>query len=124
MTYDSQAHYILVVEGGLPSGCSGTWSYASGNWTNRTLYSPGPSGLFGSVLADDKSDHYVLLFSESYGKATWTYSRATWSKIIGNSPPSKSPAARDWESMAYDTRVNSTILFGGVQPSYGYGCAT
>ena len=121
MVYDSTDGYVLLFGGendlSIPVAYyNDTWAFSHGVWTNETnSHAPSPRSGFG--LADDPSDHEVVLFGGFSAKGirlndTWTYSAGTWKNVTPTEGPS--PPATAWGSMAYDNQTETVILFGGL----------
>lgn len=75
---------------------------------------PAPSPRWGSAMAYDSKNGYVVLFGgyngSSYFNDTWKFSAGVWSKI----PSVLQPPARAGASMTYDAKNGYVVLFGGV----------
>jgi hypothetical protein len=83
-------------------------------WHRVGVTSSIPVARFGSAMAYDVTDGYLVLFggqtqNGSLLADTWTYHNATWSKlaIVGPSP-------RTGAAMVYDGAKRCLILFGGM----------
>jgi len=135
MAYDSQSDRVILF-GGLDTVTSknynDTWAYDYNNntWTNLTpAVSPPPRN--GHALVYDSGNDLIIMYG-GYGDSgalddTWTYDYETntWTRM---NPVTKPPALY-WHSMAYDSKVNRTILFGGYikgarAETWAYECDT
>lgn len=121
MVWDSTDGYVLLF-GGQDYGSlsdalyNDTWSYLHGTWTNLTNPSDAPPARDEFQMADDPSDHEVVVFggySEQHTilDDTWTYAGGVWTNrtaTAGTPPPATFQGA-----MAYDNATGAVILFGG-----------
>jgi Galactose oxidase, central domain len=129
MTYDAADGYVLMF-GGQGSGTEhrllDTWTFHAGLWTNRTssVGAP-PSFSYGSSMAYDSEDGYVVLYGGGRGgtftNATWTYVAGHWTNITRTA--GTAPACRFDASMADDPAAGYVVLFGGNGHPNG-GCFT
>lgn len=117
MAYDGQSDQIILF-GGTGTGTLGdTWAYDLNSNTWQSL-SPAtrPSPRSHPTLAYDAESDRAILFGGSNGAAvlddTWTYDLEadTWSNLN----PTTKPAPRSRHAMAYDSRSDRVVLFGGV----------
>lgn len=77
---------------------------------------PYPDPRWGSELADDASDGYLLLFGATAGnEPTWSFSNDNWSSITS----SPAPRPRPFACMTYDWRDGYVVLFGGEEGGIG-----
>ncbi|HKW42909.1 MAG TPA: kelch repeat-containing protein, partial [Thermoplasmata archaeon] len=122
--YDSWGHRTIMFGGW--NGVTGnytndTWSYdyTGNNWTNRrAARAPSPRARPG--LAFDSQSNRVILFGGdaiwggqfAYSDETFAYNLAwnTWT----NMSPVLHPEGRRSPSMAYDSKADRMILFGGT----------
>lgn len=129
-TYDSIDGYFLLYGGGglyfSKAGCcnlndNDTWSYLSGNWTDRTgIASFVPTGVW-SNAAYDAADKSVLLFGGQLQPAnstadynqTWEFKAGSWTQLH----PTVSPPGRLYAGMVYDATDGYVVLFGGTGTS-------
>ncbi len=122
MVWDSSDNYTLLFGGENTNGIpytyyNDTWSFANHTWVNRTTPAS-PSARFGFFLADDPSDHEVVLFggsgpapTGSYNDQTWVYRAGVWTNVTA----AGGPTGRFWGSMSYDTETGTVLLFAGNQ---------
>ncbi|HYM40391.1 MAG TPA: kelch repeat-containing protein [Thermoplasmata archaeon] len=117
--YDSKADRFILFGGAITTSgfTNSTWSYgyATNTWTNITPV-VGPTARAGLGMVYDSKADRVILFGGYAGAAgfsneTWIFdpTNDTWSRRI----PPTSPTSRVWPAMAYDSRADRTILFGG-----------
>ena len=130
MVWDSTDRYGLLFGGEYYNESSArftyyndTWTYLGGHWTNVTPVLS-PSGRFGFGLADDPSDHEVVLFGglDAHGHYlddTWIWNDSKWTNITSTAGPA--PPARFWFSMDYDVAMTAVLLFGGANHTSTYG---
>ena len=126
--YDSNADRLLMFGGDhlliLPDGkfFDDTWVYDPGaaTWTKRhPAVSPSARSYY-AMAYDAKADRMVLFggenanSNENFGD-TWVYSFGTnrWTQMH----PTKSPPARFYSVMAYDSVRDRMLLFGGAADS-------
>jgi Galactose oxidase, central domain len=121
MTYDSKDGYVLLFGGYCNTpppaymDCNDTWEYAHGKWTQlhpKTAPSPRESG----AMAYDARDGYVVLFggldTQNFANPladTWEFVHGQWTQLH----PATSPPARSDASLAFDSKDNYLLLFGG-----------
>ncbi len=118
MAYDSESGRIICFVRGYYSNLNETWVYDFNidTWTEMSP-SASPSPRFGHAMAYDQESDRVILFGgfikEPRGRndETWAYdfNMNTWT----NMKPSTRPSARDTHAMAYDSKSDRAILFGG-----------
>jgi hypothetical protein len=65
-------------------------------------------------MAPDASHADVVLFGR---EGTWTWDGMTWTE----QHPVRSPSARQWPGMAYDSFRHNVVLFGGTSGGYDLG---
>lgn len=119
MSYDSESDRVILF-GGTPDGnlrLNDTWAYdyLSNTWINITP-AIAPSPRNSHAMAYDSQNDKIILFGGGIGTGignneTWTYdyNANKWTKMT----PSKSPSARWYHDMSYDSRDDRIILFGG-----------
>jgi PKD repeat protein len=98
---------------GTPLSLDGSGSSSgAGIWT-QISFARCCGAIAYSVRAGD-----VLLFggrnSTTYLGDTWTYHKGNWTQVLA----SESPSPRAYASVAYDTALGTTILFGGFNGTY------
>ncbi|HZY70943.1 MAG TPA: PKD domain-containing protein [Thermoplasmata archaeon] len=121
--YDTRANELVFYGGGtwFNGGYGATWTYAGGNWTDRTSTAGGPPpGTCGAPAFD-----YDPLLGEvlDYGgsgagyclanyNATWAYRSGSWTNLtagVGPAPPSLGSGP-----MAFDAALNGSLVFSGI----------
>ena len=120
MVYDA-ADSRIVLFGGCGSTCplGDTWNYTSSpvpgwNECRSCVGSNAPSPRWGSSMAYDSNDRYVLLFGGCGSTCplgdTWKYGNGTWTELS----PATSPPARFAAPITYDGSGGYIFLVGGV----------
>jgi len=121
IVYDSVNNKVVLFGGQTSSGFSDeTWVYdvASDTWTQKNPATK-PPALLHSQMTYDSTKNKVVLFGGSDGTnrrdETWVYDvkADTWTKMN----PSTKPSGRSSHSMAYDSKNNVVVLFGGYDGS-------
>jgi hypothetical protein len=115
--YDT-ARKVVVLFGGMarPGNIVNgeTWEWDGGTWVLRST--SGPSPRLGHAMAYDIARGVTVLFgggdwgSESMSGETWEWDGSAWTQRS----PARSPSARGLHAMAYDSRRQVTVLFGGA----------
>lgn len=130
MTYDPVDHYVVLF-GGYPLAdnttvrfYNDTWTFASGEWTNRTVPSSAPPARAYAVFTWDGADEYAFLhggFGSQPGGGSgnltdsWGYVGGNWTQILTNAgPPGEG-------SITYDAADGYVLYFGGAYPTPGAG---
>ena len=99
-----------------------TWEFdtASLNWIDMTPpLGPSPVARQHGCIVHDSQRGRTVLFGGTDGSGgsvfgdTWEWDGASWTNLT----PAVSPAARAWQSMAYDSMRGRTVLFGGYNGS-------
>jgi hypothetical protein len=118
MAYDSDRNVVVMFGGrslNPPFGLlSDTWEWDGTSWSQVTTQNA-PAPRFWHAMAYDSHRQRVVLFgggdrdTATLYADTWEYDGVDWQHI--NTP--HSPPAMDQMSMAYDSRSNETVLFGG-----------
>ncbi|MCI4318842.1 MAG: hypothetical protein L3K23_01750 [Thermoplasmata archaeon] len=117
LVWDAADHEYVLFGGwnGVTGLYRDTWTLsASGLWS-KLGPSAAPSARWGSAIAYDGHDGYVLLFGGQGPSFTgafadsWKFSGGTWTKLT---TPTHPPAAA-FGSMTYDARDGYVLLFGG-----------
>ena len=101
--------FIILDSGGV------TWQYnASDNsWLNLT--DEHPAHMYEGAMVYDSSVEEVILFggtsASDFANETWKFnSSKQWERLY----PAQAPSARDtWPGMAFDSKRNVSVLFGG-----------
>ncbi|MCI4324304.1 MAG: PKD domain-containing protein [Thermoplasmata archaeon] len=111
------------IESGVAIYSNQTWTFAGGNWTNRTV--SGPSPRVSPSLSDDAAVGGVLLFggagpgtTPAYGNDTWLFHGGRWSRTALGGP---SPSVREAAGLDWDTAAGLGVLSGGVGPDGLFG---
>jgi PKD domain len=132
MAYDANAsdQYLVMFGGEGASGALGdTWTYSHGVWTNVTPIpinsTNSPPARFGSSMAYDASDGYVLLFGGATGpytgstspmlNDTWAFEHGSWTELCG----ACGPGPRVDASVTALGSTGGVDLFGGLGISGG-----
>jgi N-acetylneuraminic acid mutarotase len=123
MTYDSEADLVILFGGNAASHASvlnDTWTYSlnENTWTEMTpLVSP-PARLGTQMVYDAQLDKVIIFGGttayETYAfNDTWTYdlNSNTWTQVA----TATQPVGRGLAVMAYDTKTDRVVLFGGYR---------
>jgi len=122
LTFDASPadHFLFLFGGGYPEDTPPNifWGFDAGNWTEVAPPTNQPQPTYGSSMAFDAVDGYVVFFggyaqASGYLNQTWSYRSGIWTQL--NEPTAPSP--RIWASMAWDPVTSADLLFGGN--SYG-----
>jgi N-acetylneuraminic acid mutarotase len=120
MAYDSESDKVILFGGYYYSGgdkyLSDTWvyDYNTNTWTMMNPKTK-PDARTGHAMAYDSESDRVILFggegSSGYFSDTWAYdyNTNTWTNLT----PLSGPNARAYHAMAYDSKSDRVILFGG-----------
>jgi len=121
MAYDTKDGYVLLFGGycNTPppdySDCNDTWEFSHGQW-KELFPAHAPSPRESGVMAYDPRDGYVVLFgglnTQTYAEPlsdTWKFVGGQWTQLA----PASSPPARYLSQMAFDSKDNYLLLFGG-----------
>ena len=128
ITYD-QTHQELVMFGGRDLWSSGlevlrdTWVWNGQDWRHRTPVTSPPARAY-TGLAYDSIRQEAVLYGGWNGNAsfppnlsdTWTWDGSNWTQRF----PQQNPGVREDHLMVYDEARKQTVLFGGLQWSYGF----
>ena len=120
MVYDSTRARMLLFGGATDTGAgfADTWEWDGENWTQ--LEDIGPQARWGHGMAYDKDRQRVVLFggTADHGGAanhtrvslndTWEWDGGSWTQMADTGP-----ATRYGVTLAYDSRRQRTVLFGG-----------
>lgn len=110
----------LMLHGGLRLGAEGRfgdlWAWEGGKWALVHESDTGPGIRDHHGMAYDSARERMILFGGSRGgpeaqvllEDTWSFDGETWRQHHGSGPP-----ARATHRMAYDSRRNRLVLFGG-----------
>jgi hypothetical protein len=120
MTYDA-ARKQVVMFGGLnftPSPLDDTWLWDGTNWTAAKPTSQPPARSYHAMTYDSARQKVVMFGGDSlHGGSgviyndTWEWDGTNWAKAT----PAVSPPVNDGHNMAFDSRRNRTVMFGGGQ---------
>ncbi|MGA8664718.1 MAG: kelch repeat-containing protein [Thermoplasmata archaeon] len=122
LTFDASPsdQFLFLFGGGYPQNTPPNifWGFGGGNWTEVAPPTHQPPPTYGSSMAFDAVDGYVVFFSGyagslGYLNQTWTYRSGVWTPLY----ESTAPSPRIWASMAWDPVSSALLLFGGN--SYG-----
>jgi hypothetical protein len=122
MAYDGATGTILLYGGLGPHGdFADTWSWNGATWTRLSpAKNPGTLGD-ASPMTYDPATHSIVFVAgaretddrqtpaDDYVAATWTWTGTNWVEL----DPKKSPPARDYGTMTYDSQNGTVVLFGG-----------
>ena len=130
IAYDAADGYVVYFGGAYsgPGTSNETWEYLNGTWTRLTsLVSGAPPSRANPSLSYDPNLRALLLFGGIgqpvppgwvYYNDTWAYANRTWTLLSSAS----GPAPREQAQMVFDAADNETVLYGGINYSYGaYG---
>lgn len=123
LSYDSQSDRIILFGGSAFGGSSSTvyddtWVYFwfSNTWTNVTS-TVKPLARYDASMAWDSNSDKTILFGGALSPSattadTWAfdYTTSSWSNRV----PSASPPAQANAGMAYNSKLDKIILFGGT----------
>ena len=110
---------VLVVYGGIGIGSGSrygdTWEWNGARWDERAVRTPGARDHH--AMAYDESRGNVVLYggssrvgpSDTFPNDTWTYDGRTWRLVDSTT----GPGGLVHHAMAYDTRRQRVVLFGG-----------
>ena len=116
MGYDLNAAEPIFLDGN-----GTTWTFEAGTWKQAGTGGPQLHGIF--VAYDSRANRLLTfggdhIFTDgTFFDDTWVYDpgAATWTKRH----PALSPSARSYYAMAYDTRADRIVLFGGENTRRG-----
>ena len=124
MAYDTRAGRVLMF-GGLNergTGSNETWAYEFGTnaWVNMRP-SVSPPETAAPIVYDSQSDRVIYFGAKSGELVPWT--GTTWaydfnSNTWTNMSPSSSPSPRWGQPMAYDSKADRVIIFGGIAQGF------
>jgi len=127
MVYDVQSDRVIMFVGVLSRNpfsdsipASETWAYDlnTDTWTNRHPAEHPPAGLLGARMAYDSESDKMILFGGWDFLATVLTSKQTWAYDFDtntwkNMAPKVSPPGRNFHQMAYDSKSDRVIMWGG-----------
>jgi len=128
LAYDSTSDVFVLfggTSGNTPEtfGLQDTWIFdmKTLTWTQKENGPPNHGG--GSMVYDSKADRMLLFGGFDYEKNeatndlwSYDYNTDTWTELT----PAISPVGRNYPSMAYDSKADKVILYGGwgtVEPT-------
>jgi cysteine-rich repeat protein len=116
--WDPMRQRFVLAAGFAPPGVhlGETWTYDGEQWTQE-ITEPGlascggAGGACGARMAWDPIGQRMLLVRNAGAMMleTWSYDGRTWTKLA----PSGAPPGREAFALAYDTKRNKLVLFGG-----------
>jgi hypothetical protein len=119
MTFDEATNNVLLFGGDDAGpkvfGDTWTWDGSTKMWTQQ-FPSVSPTPRTAASLAYDPATKTVVLFGGADNTGPlgdswiWDGKAKTWTQLF----PPASPPARGQASMAYDSRIQSVVLFSGV----------
>src|SRR6266571_5385007 len=124
MAYDSQSDRLVLFGGASTSAgvlllLNDTWAYAfnTSTWTDMSAAIAPPARYGHAIAYDSESDRVILFggYSSCCGGITlgdtWAYdfNTDTWTAMN----PAVAPGPRESSAMAYDSRSDRVVLFGG-----------
>jgi hypothetical protein len=128
-TYDAADGYFLLFGGGgswagdTPE-LHDTWSWYSGNWTNRTAASSAADlPEVDPAVTYDAAEDAAILFGgsdpDTYSptNVTWERVGASWTEL----PETTAPSPRAEAAFAYDASDGYAVLFGGSDGNQSFG---
>lgn len=121
LAYDPALHGVLTFGGQYAA--PQTWLFKSGNWS-QIVTKTAPPARFGYAMAYDAYDHEMVMFGGQAGNNTnvflsdtWVFNGTDWARVPGY----HHPTGRIGASMVYDAALQSVLLVGGRNTSYGVG---
>ncbi len=116
MAYDESRHRVVLFGGETDAGpLADTWEWDGGAWVIQ-VPATSPPARFGAAMVYDASRRRMVLFG-GFGSSYPDYALAdTWEwdgSIWVERTPATSPPARWDHAMAYDSRRERVVLFGG-----------
>ena len=123
------AHNVVVLFGGRASGqrMNDTWTWNGSNWTRLAPATTPYPRFWHSMSYDAQSGETVMFggdhtepFSLGPENDTWLWDGTDWTRDW----PSAAPIYRAGQTMAFDSAVGRTVLFGGtdeLNPGTYYG---
>ena len=120
MAYDAESDRTILYAGFISNenyAPQDTWSFDMEALTWTKMKTQGPPDRYGhSMVYDSESDRIILFggwsFAENVGtNDTWAYdyNSDTWTVI----PSAVKPPGRNFQSMAYDSKADRVIMWGG-----------
>jgi len=121
MAFDESCGEAILFGGHRNTNCNDTWAYnvANNTWTQR-FPRISPPALVRASSVYDSSNNETILFGGAtdtgYSQDTWTYSSSA--NLWTLKHPDNAPSSRCLSGMAFNSRENVAVLFGGWE--YGY----
>jgi hypothetical protein len=118
MAFDSRRNVTVLFGGNLAGGSTptygnDTWEYDGTNWTLRT-FDTSPIARGTGAMVFDSARGVCVLFGgqDAHGNFgdTWEYDGQAWTRRADGAP---APSPRLGHFMAFDSRRQRTVLFGG-----------
>jgi N-acetylneuraminic acid mutarotase len=120
MAYDAESDRIILFGGFIAADNYApreTWVFDMNTKTWAQMKSQGPANHFGhSMIYDTKADRMIVFggFNFNDNVATndiwaYNYNNDTWTEM----KPAVSPPGRNFQSMAYDSKADRVIMWGG-----------
>ena len=125
IVYNNNSRKIILF-GGFDGAnyLSDTWEWDGSSWTNITPTTASPPARRDHAMAYDSSRDRIVLFAGADDvddneepnrlSDTWEWDGTSWTQM---SPP-ESPPARTAAAMAYDSKRQKIVLFGGSNLTY------
>ena len=120
MAYDAESDRTILYAGFISNekfAPQDTWSFDMSTVTWTKMKNEGPPNRYGhSMVYDSESDRMIVFggwdFAENVGtNDTWAYdyNTDTWTEVVS----AVRPPGRNFQAMAYDSKADRVILFGG-----------
>jgi PKD repeat protein len=122
MAWDPAENATILFGGETHTIVNETWAFLDGKWVNWTsTVGPAPPPAWGSSLAYDPADGYLVKFGGSNGgtncsapfphcNATWVFQAGHWREL----PTQHTPPIGDPSPMTYDATAKDVLLFDTV----------
>lgn len=115
LTYDGARNRVVMFggQGSVSPALADTWTYDGSDWTLAATSGPAPRK--GAGMAFDSRRGDVIMFGGvtpgvgTFHTDTWAWNGASWRQI----QPGTTPAARILPGMAFDSRREEILMFGG-----------
>lgn len=114
MCYDESRKKVVLFGGDSNKELGDTWEWDGTSWTQRSP-SQSPNARSAHSMAYDASRQRVVLFGGASGKSfqplsdTWEWDGSNWNQRSSTT----APPGRQGSAMAYDSRNQQIILYGG-----------
>lgn len=113
--FDPNSSEMVYFGGQSPTSRSpydSEWTFANGEWTERSPSVLPPGGVVAGFSFDPSYDYAVLLTNGAVQDYTWAYSNGSWFNQSSYLP--SSPASRSDTSMAFDGQLGASLDFSGA----------